>query len=164
MELFTYFSGTFVLIQVIFRKKGGENLQTFEVFNSTFFNALFNFDQTSTLNALIWACTVICFPGLFKDFIKYSGLVWNFFCQKLGLFFVIFVYLAYWWQSSFIMNRNIIFYPALFLVSFAKFLHARLFRTARLFSFCQNYTLHAYSGLRVIRVPSWIFIEYSCPS
>ena len=115
-------------------------------------------------NALIWACTVICFPGLFKDFIKYSGLVWNFFCQKLGLFFVIFVYLAYWWQSSFIMNRNIIFYPALFLVSFAKFLHACLFRTARLFSFCQNYTLHAYSGLRVIRVPSWIFIEYSCPS
>ena len=53
--------------------------------------ALLNFDQTSTLYALIRACTLIYFWDL-EFFVKYSGLMWNFFNKNLVYYLVTFVY------------------------------------------------------------------------
>ena len=54
---------------------------------------------------------------------------------------------------SIIMNKTASFHPALFfLVFWAKFHPARLFSTARLFNFCQNSTLHAYSSLHAYHI------------
>ena len=49
------------------------------------------------------------------------------------------------------MNKTTSFHPALILVFWAKFLPVRLFRPVRLFIFCQNSTLYAYSESTLIR-------------
>ena len=57
-------------------------------------------------------------------------------------------------KVSLIMNKTTKtarFHPALFLVFWAKFHPAGLFRTACLFDFCQNSTLHAFSACTLIR-------------
>ena len=84
--------------------------------------ALFNFDHTSTLYALIRDCKLIYFSEFLKIFVKYSVLIWKIFeknQEKLGNFS----------RVSLIMNKIASFYPV------------------RLFNFCQNSTLYAYSGL-----------------
>ena len=54
-------------------------------------------------------------------------------------------------RVSLIMNKSAGFHPALILVFWAKFLPVRLFRPVRLFIFCQNSTLYAYSESTLIR-------------
>ena len=43
---------------------------------------LFDFDQNSTLYALIRACTLIYFWIFMDFFVKHLGLIWNFFGKK----------------------------------------------------------------------------------
>ena len=49
------------------------------------------------------------------------------------------------------MNKSASFHPALFSVVWAKFLPASLF------NFCQNYTLHAYSGTEKMMVFDYVY-------
>ena len=49
------------------------------------------------------------------------------------------------------MNKTTSFHPALILILWAKFLPVRLLRPVRLFIFCHNSTLYAYSGSTLIR-------------
>ena len=41
--------------------------------------AFFDYEQTSTLHALIRDCTLIYFMDFLGIFVKHSGLIWNFF-------------------------------------------------------------------------------------
>ena len=78
-------------------------------------------------------CTLLFRPArllIFRDslriFVKYSVLIWNFLTKTRFIF---------WWQASVIMNKTASFHPALFLLFWAKFHPASLFRTARSFIF-----------------------------
>ena len=106
-------------------------------------------------------CRFIYFSGFFKDFCQIFRSNLEKFWQKLGLFsrnFCSFDSLVTKRKKSFlhiqrankvsvIMNKTASFHAAFFLVFWAKFHPARLFRTPRLSHFCQYSTLHAYSAL-----------------
>ena len=82
-------------------------------------HALFNFDQTSTLHALIRVCTLIHFSGFLKNF-----------CQTFRPNLEFLVKTRYiFWKLLFIWQLSLCYYEY-------KFRPAHLFRTARFFRAC----------------------------
>ena len=110
---------------------------------------LFNFDKTSTLHALIRDCTLIYFSD--------SGITRNLFWQKLGLF-----------SGNFCSFGSLVTCLPDAIASAIKPAYMRFHRNNNnseksVKSLRQNYTLHAYSGLRayliLVKIPTCTLIR-----